>query len=796
MANAITGGSLGELFVSIGTDLTNFNKGLNEAQVKLSKATRDFGDATSRLGTSITKMGLIVAAGFGVAAKSQGDFSQGIANVMTLVEDLDGTIRKKFSQGVDQLARAYGQTTDQLSKSLFDIQSATGDASTAVDKLTEASRLAVAGNSSLTESTSGLLTLMETYGDQLKDTADGADLLFKAQEKARATVGELASASGNFLPIAKQLNVNVNELYAAYAQVTVALGNASEAGTSLQGVLNGFLKPTEELTKLVKSWGYETAQQALESEGLIGVLERLSKVENDEIGKLFPRIEGLRSLGALTGNLSKVKENLIDITNREGAVDRALALQKEELNNKVARMRETMFSLFRLIGESLIPRLTELSDKILRVMTAIIDWGKSNKELLTNLVVVTAKVTAFSLAVGASLLVIGKLITAFGFLISPVGVVISIIAALTTAWVTNFGHIRDLTITIVNKIVNLLQDLRLQVAKTVFVFQYFAEMDLQDKLLHPIESIQQAMRVADALAEQFTNRSEGLDNFGEKFKTVVEESGQKTDEWAAKMADAKMAFDMLMQTVNDAVTQPETGKGTEDKGAEKKPMTVEELVKQNIKARAEDAKDLANNNKNTLKETQKQFSLLETMRTTFLGKKDEAEKKSYDLEKNLIQQTHDKLLWVLQQQSQHSKAAAVALQVIQIAKAIMNTAVGVTDALSTGNIPLAILIGTMGAAEVATIAGVKFQEGSDNVPFHGITDPGEIVIPRTFAQAIREGRLSLSGPGNNSFSPGSGSGIINNYFNFDNVNIASEFDLNDLSSRLGQEVVEKQRSQI
>ena len=46
---------------------------------------------------------------------------------------------------------------------------------------------------------------------------------------------------------------------------------------------------------------------------------------------------------------------------------------------------------------------------------------------------------------------------------------------------------------------------------------------------------------------------------------------------------------------------------------------------------------------------------------------------------------------------------------LKTAQAIMNTATGVTKALSVGNIPLAVLIGGLGAVQVATIASQKYQ---------------------------------------------------------------------------------------
>ncbi len=60
---------------------------------------------------------------------------------------------------------------------------------------------------------------------------------------------------------------------------------------------------------------------------------------------------------------------------------------------------------------------------------------------------------------------------------------------------------------------------------------------------------------------------------------------------------------------------------------------------------------------------------------------------------------------------------------MKIAQSISNTALAVTEALP--NIPLAILIGALGAAEVATIAAQPFAKGGIvNRPtfFHMVPD--------------------------------------------------------------------------
>lgn len=173
-------------------------------------------------------------------------------------------------------------------------------------------------------------------------------------------------------------------------------------------------------------------------------------------------------------------------------------------------------------------------------------------------------------------------------------------------------------------------------------------------------------------------------------------------------------------------------------------------------------------------------------------KRKKIEEKQAEIQKELFEQVGDTFERILRKQAEESKIAAIILKIRAIARATINTAEGVTKALSTANIPLAIAIGALGGAEIATIAGVQFQEGTDRVPAGGgFTHPEEIVVPQTFSDAIRSGRLTLGGPG---VTGGRGDTAIVNNFQFDNVQLGDDIELGDFTERLGEDVAVKTRS--
>ncbi len=137
-----------------------------------------------------------------------------------------------------------------------------------------------------------------------------------------------------------------------------------------------------------------------------------------------------------------------------------------------------------------------------------------------------------------------------------------------------------------------------------------------------------------------------------------------------------------------------------------------------------------------------------------------------------------------------NKTFAISAAAVAIGMAIINTATGVTAALAgppTGppwpiNLGMAALVAATGAIQIATIASQSFAVGTGNVPSDMTAQihAGETIVPATFADAIRQGELSLSGPGS-----GGGGDITINLFG---VTINSKDSIRSLAEELGFEI--------
>jgi len=106
---------------------------------------------------------------------------------------------------------------------------------------------------------------------------------------------------------------------------------------------------------------------------------------------------------------------------------------------------------------------------------------------------------------------------------------------------------------------------------------------------------------------------------------------------------------------------------------------------------------------------------------------------------------------ILNSMSQNNKKAFQINKALNMADAFMNTATGVTKALASANIPMAILIGALGAVQIATIAQQKYQgrrlggRMNQGQPYLVGEAGPELVVPDKASNVVPNGQLGNMG---------------------------------------------------
>ncbi len=413
------------------------NQNLKQLSTSLSQASRKFAVA-----------GAAMAAGLGVAIKKTGDFQEQMSFVSTMLGDQSEKFMPSFSNALKDMSKTYGQSTKTLSDGLYDILSASIPAEQALGVLQASVKAAEAGFVEAGLTADALTTVINAYGLAVEEAGDVSDWFFSIVEKGKTTMAELAPVIGLVLPLSKQLGVSLEEVGASLTVMTRAGINTNIAVTSLRSLMGAFLKPTKELKKEVKAWGFESSQAAMKSLGLEGVIKKLIKVDAVRLPQLIEEKRALTGLLTLIDKSNEFIEDKISITNRAGKTDEMFAKRQENLNTQLRQLKETFNVLMIEIGTRFIPVVKDLIKYLKDNAAEITEFVEKNGELVVKLGLLIPALTIFvgvMLKVGS--VVLGAY-NAFMLLLPVLGAIASALAPYAVLLVIAAASFTTLAITI------------------------------------------------------------------------------------------------------------------------------------------------------------------------------------------------------------------------------------------------------------------------------------------------------------------------------------------------------------
>ncbi|MBA7577529.1 hypothetical protein ES708_19382 [subsurface metagenome] len=272
--------------------------------------------------------------------------------------------------------------------------------------------------------------------------------------------------------------------------------------------------------------------------------------------------------------------------------------------------------LGREIGEILIPSLTKLAEKAVEVIKKITEWVKAHPKLVEWIVKIGGVLGALA-AVGGPILIavsafmkmkvaiiaIGIAIKALAVASGPIGWLILVAGALYTAWMTNFGGIRDFTLKVVEKVKEalgwlwdkvkwVLEKLGLYKEKTEEIIEPTnelakAEEEVGEKAEEATTGVDNLTDSVGELGEKTGETGDALDVFGNKIETFDEwverlaEESEKANEKMAKAAeDAYDKYADVMKPIEDKLYELSH---TEEEVAAKKLQLEREKTEATIK---------------------------------------------------------------------------------------------------------------------------------------------------------------------------------------------------------------------
>ncbi|NGT96496.1 phage tail tape measure protein [Clostridium perfringens] len=326
--------------------LEEVNKELEKS--KLDKFTEGLGKAGEISAKISNKMkpASVAITGLGTAmALSEMKFEDGTANINTLLDDqshLEG-----YKNKILEISTETGKSLEDTTEGMYTCISSIGDAGEETGRIFNVmANSAKAGGAETNDAVALISAGMKGYNQVNEETAKQiSDLAFQTAKLGVTTFPEMASSMKPLFPLSSTLNISMQELFGSMATLTGVTGNTAEVSTQMKAVFSNLIKPTTDMDKLIKKYGYSNGQAMIKAKGLTGVLQILQKEtggQSDKLGKLFSSTEALTAVTALTGTqFDNFKDKTKAMNDALGSTDKAL----EKINNTTGNDLRTSLNM-------------------------------------------------------------------------------------------------------------------------------------------------------------------------------------------------------------------------------------------------------------------------------------------------------------------------------------------------------------------------------------------------------------------------------------------------------------------
>lgn len=304
-----------------------------------------FDSAIGEAGQKIANLGSIAQAAAATAAAAWGalklgefisdaieigsEYETAFAKVQTIM-DKTQTSSEEMSSAIKALSNETGIAAAELSGSVYDAISATGDTANAVSLVGDASKLATAGFAESGDALSVLTTIMNAYGLSADEARNISDSLIMTQNRGVTTVGALAGSMGKAIATASAYSVDLNNLEASYISLTKAGISTEESTTYLSSMLKELGSANTKVAKIIKSeTGKSFGQMMSDGASLADVFDILVKSVNGDseaLINLWSSAEAGKAANAIASQgIDYFRESLEELHNSKGLTESAYA---------------------------------------------------------------------------------------------------------------------------------------------------------------------------------------------------------------------------------------------------------------------------------------------------------------------------------------------------------------------------------------------------------------------------------------------------------------------------------------
>jgi len=391
------------------------------AQEKLAKAVNfqqnmeaKASDARGKLLRSTALMTAVLAGPVVAATK----FESSMADVRKVMDFKSPEQFKAMAQDILEIS----QRVPIAASGIADIVAAAGQAGIASEETASfaetAAKMAVAFDIAAGEAGSLMATWRTSFGMTQQEVIKLGDQINYLSNNINATAPDIASIVTKIGPLGKIAGLTAADVAALGGTLKAALGKEGDVSAISTGLmtliktLTAGASATKEQKELLKALGFQSQKIAksmqVDPRGtIIQVFEAIRKApkytQTAIINKLFGEI-GTRTIPMLIdglGNLNKNWDLVNDTAGYTGSMEKEFIERSKTTANAIQMLSNNINTLAIRLGSFLLPPLAETSQKLSAASKKVADWTDAHPKLTKALVLGTAGMLAFNVAVRA-----------------------------------------------------------------------------------------------------------------------------------------------------------------------------------------------------------------------------------------------------------------------------------------------------------------------------------------------------------------------------------------------------------
>lgn len=351
-------GNGGNVEIKITGDDSELQKTLSGARGKAEKALSAVGKGVKTTASAVAAIGAATLAAGAAITKVGGDFETSFKQVQTIMDPTQKSVEAMRDE-ILALSNDTRIAATELSGSVYNAISATGDTANSVKLVGSAVKLSKAGFTDTQSALGVLTTAMNAYGISADQAMVISDSLIKTQNLGVTTIAELSSVMGKAIASASAYGIDLSNVEASYISMTKAGINTAESTTYMSSMFKELGDNGSEASKILEKATGETFAEMMKNGksvgDALGVIYDALGQDSTAMMNMWGSAEAGKAANAIINQgLETFNANVLAVRDSAGLTEQAYATmadtvqaQTEQLKNSTKNFAISLFDEFR-----------------------------------------------------------------------------------------------------------------------------------------------------------------------------------------------------------------------------------------------------------------------------------------------------------------------------------------------------------------------------------------------------------------------------------------------------------------